>query len=313
MTAYLVFNELSITTGAANPSTGKEYLDGLAEILLDSRISGKKVFVTPSLFTQLQICKGYSIGLWLKQFSPEDNDKRLRIKMLVDRCVRYDECIPTGDLESKDVEYTFVSEIAQGLSTAVLVDGLALSVLSAPQWDSAKLRISKSWIEAGDVETRNLDVLHACRAIHLDQHSEWLRQIKTPLPINGQQLCSQMEFLFPRLDFCDSVKDQVKNLGGDGRNFRAVMRGFWDLQKYCESWSGGGFDIHALSNASGESEPTLVRYSNERTFRCPDGEFRLFDWHLKRGDIRIYFFDFPNEMRLLVGYAGGHLRTMLNP
>jgi hypothetical protein len=81
-----------------------------------------------------------------------------------------------------------------------------------------------------------------------------------------------------------------------------------DLQRYCESWDSGGFDIHQLANASGESESTLDMYSDERTFQCPDGQYRLFEWHLKRGDMRIHFFDFPQRKRILVGYAGSHLR-----
>jgi len=49
-------------------------------------------------------------------------------------------------------------------------------------------------------------------------------------------------------------------------------------------------------------------YSAERTFLCPDGEYRLFDFHLKRWGTRIHFFDFPASKRILVGYVGDHLR-----
>src|SRR6266852_2849357 len=37
-------------------------------------------------------------------------------------------------------------------------------------------------------------------------------------------------------------------------------------------------------------------------------QYCLFEWHVKRGDTRIHFFDFPAQKRLLVGYVGGHLR-----
>jgi hypothetical protein len=87
-----------------------------------------------------------------------------------------------------------------------------------------------------------------------------------------------------------------------------VLRGLRDLQNYCDLWDTDNFDIHSLANASGESQSTLNRYSEERTFECPDGQYRLFQWHLKRGDTRIHFFDFPDKKRILVGYAGAHLR-----
>ena len=86
------------------------------------------------------------------------------------------------------------------------------------------------------------------------------------------------------------------------------MRGLRDLQYYCDNWNTDNFDIRRLPNASGESQSTLEMYSDERTFRCPDCDYRVFEWHLKRGDTRIYFFDFPDTKRILVGYAGAHLR-----
>ena len=98
-------------------------------------------------------------------------------------------------------------------------------------------------------------------------------------------------------------------LGGNEPRFRAIVGGLRDLQRCCEFWSTGGFDIHQLPNASGESETTLNMYSEERTFRCPDGESRLFQWHLKRAaNTRIHFLDLPQKKRILVGYVGRHLR-----
>jgi hypothetical protein len=114
--------------------------------------------------------------------------------------------------------------------------------------------------------------------------------------------------LFPSLDFCDSVEGQIEALRGSERRFRDVVRGLRDLQKYCDSWDTGNVDIHRVPNASGESGPTLNMYGEERTIRCPDGQYRLFEWHLKRRDTRIHFLDLPAQKRILVGYVGDHLR-----
>ncbi len=308
MTAFLVFNELSAATMSPDQAGGKRNLDELSDILVDRRITATKVLVTPPAFLQLQVSAGYSVGRWIGEYRHGDPDRRLRIKILVDRRMEFSECIPAEQLESEDVEYGLSGEIVRGLCAAVLADGLAISLLSSEEWNVASVRIEKSWIASEDVEIRALDVLHAGRTAHLDDHTEWLRRIQTPPPANGSQLWNQRASLFANLDFCASVEDQLTALGGDGRPFRSAMRGLRDLQSYCESWSTGGIDIHALNNASGESAPTLQMYGEERTFQCPDGQYRLFEWHVKRGDTRIHFFDFPAQKRLLVGYVGGHLR-----
>ena len=46
-------------------------------------------------------------------------------------------------------------------------------------------QLSVGWVEGEDIETRALDVLHAGRTTHLEDHAEWLRRIQTPPPANG--------------------------------------------------------------------------------------------------------------------------------
>jgi len=228
------------------------------------------------------------------------------MQTLVDKRSHYEECIPKDEREA-DVEYRYSGQVAEGLFVALSVKGLAVSFHVDEQWNVANISLEKSWIEADDVLSRTFSLPHACRPAHLDAHPEWCHGHQSPPPANGVELWNTKGALFPSLDFCDSVADQVKQLGNDHR-FKAVLRGFQDLQTYCESWRSDYFDIHQLSNASPESQSTLNIYADERTFRCPDGRSRLFNWHLKRGHTRIHFFDFPQTKRLLVGYAGPHLR-----
>jgi hypothetical protein len=307
MDAYLVFNELSSSFMAPDHASGVQNLDGLADVLLDTRIGSKKVLVTPPEFLSLYVCSGHSVGRWLTEYSLHDHERRLRFKTLLDHRIDFEDCVPEEYLGFPDVEFSYLGSAARGLSTAFLVDGLAVSLLTANDWDVARVPIDKSWVDGNDISTVALGVPHAGRCGHLDDHFDWLKRSHTPPPTNGGQLWNQRESLFPRIEFCESAENQIKSLGGDGARFRAALRGLQDLQTYCVSWSGP-FDIHGFNNASGESQSTLDMYSAERTFRCPDGENRLFEWHLKRGDTRIHFREIPEQKRILVGYVGGHLR-----
>lgn len=306
MTVFLVFNELSADLIGPDVEAARAFLEEFSHVLTDARIKGKRVLIAPYYFLQLQVGPGYSVGRWLGEY--RDHERRVRIKYLLDKSVDYDACGAGDQNDPEEVEYKYSDRLAKGLPVAHSLDGLALSFLSDEKWNTASLVLEKSWISDDDVETCTLSVPHASRTSHLDSHGEWLRRKEPPPPSNGRQLWDQRGSLFPSLDFCHSVEDQITALGGNQPRFKAVLRGLSDLQTYCNNWSTPNFDIHALARASGESHPTLRMYSEERTFLCPDGEHRVFEWHLKRGDTRIHFFDFPASKRILIGYAGNHLR-----
>ena len=263
MPAYLVFNELSAANLAPDQAAGKRHLDNFSDVILDGRVSAKRILVIPGAFLQTQISLGYSIGRWLAEYTYGDRDRRQLLKLLFDRSIEYSLCIPQEDLESAEIQYECMGSATLGLATALLADGLAVSLCSADHWDVPSVDVERSWIGSHDIETEIRSVPHACRRGHLDFNAEWLKRTQSPPPANGNELWKQKALLFPNLDFCDSVEEQLALLGGSDRRFKAAMRGLHDLQKYCDTWDTGNFDIKALVRASGESASTLQKYSDE--------------------------------------------------
>jgi hypothetical protein len=298
----LVFNELSAPLNPETLRVGSQWLETFSDILADPRCGSNRVLITPPNFLQYPIGEGHTIGRWLKK-KRGDEPKWRRIILLLDK--RRD--FASFDFQDNDTDYRYAGDSVSGLALAHLEDGLAISFCSDEKWNLSLVGFEKHWVTDSDVEKCALTVTHASRAAHLESHVEWLKRW-TAGPLNGKELWACRAELFPSLVFCDSVEEQVCGLSGGETRFKVASRAFAALQRYCDSWDTPNFDIHRLGNASGESLSTLNRYSEERTFECPDGEKRVFQWHLKKGDTRIHFFEFPATKTILVGYVGNHLR-----
>lgn len=92
--------------------------------------------------------------------------------------------------------------------------------------------------------------------------------------------------------------------------FRQVMKRLFELEEYCQSWTGGPFNKNALgSKATPENESRLRDFAEQLNIRCPDGQSRLFSWHLRMtpGPWRLHFSEDLGPGRIIVGYIGHHI------
>src|SRR6266478_6711910 len=224
MPAFLVFNELS--SGQMFPSLAgaKKHLEEFSEILVDDRIKGRKSFVAPSYFLQVQVFAGYSIGRLLAESKVDDEAKRLRLKLLVDRRNDYSDCVSSDELDFGEIDYRCSGEAARGLFVAISVDGLAISLLSSNRWNTPSIELEKSWLSDGDLHSRILSVLHASRAAHLGEHGDWVQRQQASVPANGVELWNDKLGLYPNLDFCDCVENQIASFKANEPRFRAIVR-----------------------------------------------------------------------------------------
>jgi hypothetical protein len=71
-------------------------------------------------------------------------------------------------------------------------------------------------------------------------------------------LWQQREKLFPDLEFCESVRKQLKDIRTGQLELQPVVKALFELQNCSENWNDGAFNTQGYSiETSGESESTL--------------------------------------------------------
>src|SRR5262249_22823689 len=151
---------------------------------------------------------------------------------------------------------------------------------------------------------------------HVTTHQDWItRRLQTGVH-DGVDLWNRRDLLFPALTFCESMATTIQEFSSGSATLRQVVKRLFELEIYCRNWREGGFEPDQLPcKVSPESQTTLEQYGQERTFTCPDGEKRVFSWHVRLTPSawRIHFLPEPSRRRIIIGYVGHHLPTASDP
>lgn len=139
-------------------------------------------------------------------------------------------------------------------------------------------------------------------------HIDYIRSSAGIKVSKSDDLWEHRENLFPSLEFCPRVENQLQGLP----HFSVIYSRLKELEQYVSSWTTGAFIPDEIpSKASGESDSVKnnARAILSRTFECPDGEERVFFWHLRAtpGAIRIHFYPIEQEHKIIIGHIGEKL------
>lgn len=313
MNLEMVFNELSLRSPSSDILTARGLMSDLIQTLRKATQSGiSRTLRTSGEINFLELAPNYPVSRWRND--PEvDREEQRFFRTLQNKAPLWvdiaEEIKDSFDLS--DVWYQ--EDLAQGLGFALLMDGLAISFNSDARWDNECLEIKVRRLdEAGELIDEIEEVKHASQINHITVHAEWIKQrIQTNIK-DGLDIWNRKEELFPHLSFCESVQGQLQNLNDEHPMLQLIKKKLVQLEEYSKNWSEGAFDPDCLGNTSPESQITLQteKYQRERTFLCPDGENRLFNWHLKLSNWRIYYFPQSAGEKIIIGYIGLHLRTV---
>lgn len=324
----MVFNELS----AENLNNDKfQARDLMCELVMTLQASTKagvnRIFRTRDDMNSIELAPGYSIAKWRNDPDVERELKSF-LRSLNNRSPYCDNTI--ADIQSQfdlaDVSFNgekseglrfaaITQSIAISLSSnpeAVITQSIAISLASNPEWDKSMLLLDLEEIEPdGEIVCSKIEIKHASSTRHVEEITPWIReQISSDIE-DGRQLWLERSKLFDRIDFCDCVEKQLIDILAGDPKLIYIVNIFSTLNQKFQSWDTGSLSLEGLDE-SGESESTMnnSNFRKKRTFRCPDGQERVFERHIKLNfcNWRIHFFT-ETPGRVIIGYVGIHLPT----
>jgi len=312
MDIEMVFNELCLQKPATDIYEARKWMTNFIRTLATATNKGiKRILRTDANYYSYQIAPNYSFANWLSDKKADLEEKRFfrtistKAPFLVDL---------NG---SKYKEYALSSEFfydnkkAEGLGVSFLLEALCISLLSDNRWDSHEINLKMKWLyENGKIEEDEILVKHASKKSHIGEHINWILERQSDNLKNGKDLWERKGDYFSSLIFCETISARLLSLGENSPHFKQIKNKLFELEHYCTEWTEGAFDPDNLPfNVTLESQATLKKYGEERTFTCPDAVKRTFSWHARitPSEWRLYLYPLENINKLIIGYLGPHL------
>ncbi|ALS25605.1 hypothetical protein IJ21_01500 [Paenibacillus sp. 32O-W] len=265
-------------------------------------------------FIYYDIGPNYKIIQWLNDKNV-DMDMRRYFKSVITR-KPYIDSHREADIYSqfKSSDFFYNTIVCKGLGIAHLIDGIAISFQSDDEWN--KHTITLRFVEldnTGDIYEEDIETRHISNKFHLDLHKTYLDQKRKIDLNNNTEWRNELEQLFPSLIFCDRAKAQLFEYKKGDLILKQIQKRLFELNEYFTSWQEGAFNNESLpSKVTPESPITLVTYTEEHTFLCPDGQYRIFSWHVRvtPGAGRIFFVPDEITRKCIIGHIGNKLKTV---
>ena len=308
----MVFNELSISSKDIDKLQARELMSTLVDTLREATKAGvESILRTSEDLNSMKLAPGYSIAQWRTDREVDRDQRNFLIVLTAKSPYNID---TTDEIQAQFnlTDVSFQGQKSEGLRFTAITDSIAISLSSAPEWNESILSIDLTEIDSeGQIVCRLTDIKHASSKQHIKELNPWIRDRICHDIKNGSQLWLNRSKLFDRIDFCDCVEKQLIDiLAGDPKLIH-IVNIFSTLNQKCQSWDTGSLSLEGLDE-SGESESTRKNktFRKKRTFRCPDGQERVFDRHIKLKfcNWRIHFLA-ETSGRVIIGYVGTHLPT----
>jgi hypothetical protein len=312
MQAFL--NELSLP----NLHSDDEVIDIFAKLGVSyqtARQHGISEIKIASSFYNHLFAPNYRYYNWLEDNKKTiDSDLRTLLKSILGTTPVVDEILDTYQRENElalEMSIDKTSCIGLGLASELVFNTVAFSFANMG-WDLPVYNVSITQFQE-DPNGNIIDVISESNSkniediTHINSHSEFIiEEVKKTIE-SGNELWERKNSLFPNLDFCISVRNDLAGMNYNTLGFHSIKDVLFDIQNVAANMNGREIKPENFAaKTSKESETRLRNFKNELTKMCPDNNYRLFDWHCRftPGAGRIYFFPFQDQNRILIGIIG---------
>ncbi len=286
---------------------------GLNTILLDNSIDAS--------WFRLELCEGYFWQDWYNRFNDETNKDLCRAFRSIQTSQPY---FSMDDINNNivlfEVEYQGSTQY-DALKAACWHDAPITSFPTSLIWEDSPLQIFIRMLEQnGELneekdDIRNfysLAVYESIESVFLSERNDLLKK--------AADLYNQWGFLFPNLQYCGKVQEQLLNWSQKDSIFSQVVESLTILNKFSQKWKEGNIgsysheilrEIGLNHQVSGESDSVInnATLRKQREFYLPVGVKKFFENHIKlTNGYRIHFYPDLDSKTLFIGYIGKHLK-----
>lgn len=237
MDLEMVLNELSLQPPAKDIRAARLRMADFVDAVRAAKKKGIKALRTHDDLSYVALAPDYPFARW-RNDTEVDRDTRLFFKTLITKAPYLKDITnPTIEDRVGRSEFFYQGDQAAGLGAASLLDALALSLRSGPRWEASRLELEVKLLdEFANLVTEQAEIMHASCSDHIQEHASWIEsriQIETRIGIlDGVDLWNRKTALFPNLQFCASVGEQLQSLRSVISCYSPSLRGYLSLRNF---------------------------------------------------------------------------------
>ncbi|WP_227731169.1 hypothetical protein [Yersinia proxima] len=194
---------------------------------------------------------------------------------------------------------------SSALAWAMVLDTAVVSFNFNNDWSRSWVKVIYSTLDDnGEIISHNSRVKNACNENHLEEHTQWLRNLGLGSVPDVEKIWSERASLYPKLRFLPRVKKDLKSLENSGLPFTNAILALEILSKDAINWTVPSLwpVFSTKESPEGETRKRLCWVFDEDT-----SSEELFDWHIRfTGNVagRIHFRVDQRNHNIVVAYIG---------